>query len=190
MVKDQELRDGRLVFYEADLEKIDKVLEELVRLTSAKSVLLVDKEGHMITRAGLAPSFNQDTISALVAGSFSATREMARILGEKEFSALYHQGERDNIQLSLVGDRTILTILFDEATTLGMIRLYCGEAQTAGAGGCHGLHDEGEDIKVHVMSRLDALERLASGSIVSAPAVIALQWLALNHARLRNEWGL
>ena len=54
-----------------------------------------------------------DTISALVAGSFAATKEMARLLGEDEFTAMFHQGERDNIQLSLVGDRTLLTILFD-----------------------------------------------------------------------------
>jgi predicted regulator of Ras-like GTPase activity (Roadblock/LC7/MglB family) len=128
MSKDQELRDGRLIFYRNDLGRIDRVLEEFMRLTGAISVLLVDKEGHMITRAGKPPSFDQDTISALVAGSFSATREMARLLGEKEFSALYHQGERDNIQLSLVGDRTILTVIFDETTTLGMVRLYVTEA--------------------------------------------------------------
>ncbi len=128
MGNDQQLRESRMVFYKKDLDKIDKVLNELVRLSKSKSVLLVDKEGHMITGCGEKPSFNQDTISALVAGSFSATREMARILGEQEFSALYHQGERDNIQLSLVGDRTILTILFDDSTTLGMIRLYCQEA--------------------------------------------------------------
>jgi predicted regulator of Ras-like GTPase activity (Roadblock/LC7/MglB family) len=68
-----------------------------------------------------------DTISALVAGSFAATKEMARLLGEEEFTALYHQGERDNIQLSLVGDRTLLTILFDDRTTVGMVRLYATE---------------------------------------------------------------
>jgi len=70
---------------------------------------------------------NQDTVSALVAGSFAATKEMAKLLGEEEFSALYHQGENDNIQLSLVGDRTILTVIFDDSTTLGMVRLYVSE---------------------------------------------------------------
>lgn len=127
MSKDSELREGRLVFYRNDLGRIDRVIEEFMRLSGASSVLLVDKEGHMITRGGKPPSFDQDTISALVAGSFSATREMARLLGEKEFTALYHQGERDNIQLSLVGDRTILTVIFDESTTLGMVRLYVTE---------------------------------------------------------------
>ncbi|HLU49480.1 MAG TPA: roadblock/LC7 domain-containing protein, partial [Planctomycetota bacterium] len=66
--------------------------------------------------------------AALVAGSYAATREMARLLGEDEFSVLFHQGRRDNIQLTLVGDRTILATVFDERTTIGMVRLYAKEA--------------------------------------------------------------
>jgi predicted regulator of Ras-like GTPase activity (Roadblock/LC7/MglB family) len=128
MGNDQALRQNRLVFYQKDLSRIDKILQEFVRLSAAKSILLIDKEGHMITRVGVQSTLDEDTISALVAGSFSATREMARLLGEREFTALFHQGERDNIQLSLVGDRTILTVLFDDTTTLGMIRLYVTEA--------------------------------------------------------------
>ena len=53
---------------------------------------------------------------------------MARLLGEEEFSVLFHQGRRDNIQLTLVGDRTILATVFDERTTIGMVRLYAKEA--------------------------------------------------------------
>ena len=127
-MNDQELRNSRLMFYEKDINRIDKVMEEFLKLSQAKCALLVDKDGHMITRVGGELDFNQDTISALVAGSFAATKEMAKLLGEQEFSALYHQGERDNIQLSLVGDRTILTVIFDDTTTLGMVRLYVNEA--------------------------------------------------------------
>lgn len=127
MMNDRELRTSRLMFYQKDVEQIDKVMEEFLKLSQAKCALLVDKDGHMITRVGGNVEFDQDTISALVAGSFAATKEMAKLLGEDEFSALYHQGERDNIQLSLVGDRTILTVIFDESTTLGMIRLYVSE---------------------------------------------------------------
>ena len=80
-----------------------------------------------MTKRGELRTIDIDTISALVAGSFAATKEMARLLGEEEFTAMFHQGERDNIQLSLVGDRTLLTILFDDRTTVGMVRLYAGE---------------------------------------------------------------
>ncbi len=126
-MNDMELRDRRVVFYENDIQQIEKIMQKFIKLTKAKCVLLVDKDGHMITRVGGEITFDQDTISALVAGSFAATKEMARLLGENEFSALYHQGRSDNIQLSLVGDRTILTVIFNENTTLGMIRLYVAE---------------------------------------------------------------
>ena len=68
------------------------------------------------------------TIAALVAGSFAATREMAKLLGEDEFSVLFHQGKKDSIQLSLIGERTLLATIFDERTTIGMVRLYAKEA--------------------------------------------------------------
>ncbi|MEW6745902.1 MAG: roadblock/LC7 domain-containing protein [Planctomycetota bacterium] len=128
MQTDQDLRDRAMVFYRSHVERIERILKEFARLSGAKSALLVDKDGHMITRVGEVGTWDEDTISALVAGSFAATKEMARLLGEEEFSALFHQGKRDNIQLSLVGDRTILTVIFDDSTTLGMVRLYVSEA--------------------------------------------------------------
>lgn len=123
----EKLRHDRLTFYREDIERIDQLLTEFLRLSGAKCALLIDKEGHLVTKKGEVRTIDMDTISALVAGSFAATKEMARLLGEEEFTALYHQGMRDNIQLSLVGDRTLLTILFDDRTTVGMVRLYANE---------------------------------------------------------------
>lgn len=127
MSRNQRLRHDRLTFYKEDIDRIDKLLAEFLRLSGAKCALLIDKEGHLVTKRGELRTVDIDTISALVAGSFAATKEMARLLGEEEFTAMFHQGERDNIQLSLVGDRTLLTILFDDRTTVGMVRLYAGE---------------------------------------------------------------
>ncbi|MFN9704807.1 MAG: roadblock/LC7 domain-containing protein [Planctomycetota bacterium] len=125
--QNERLRQDRLTFYKEDVDQIDKLLSEFLRLSGAKCALLIDKEGHLVTTRGELRTIDIDTISALVAGSFAATKEMARLLGEDEFTAMFHQGERDNIQLSLVGDRTLLTILFDDRTTVGMVRLYAGE---------------------------------------------------------------
>jgi predicted regulator of Ras-like GTPase activity (Roadblock/LC7/MglB family) len=124
------LRQKRLVFYKEDIEKIDKVLENFLKLSGSKSNLLIDKEGHLVTKAGHTESYDLSTVSALVAGSFAATREMARLLGEDEFTVLFHQGKRDNIQLALIGERTILATIFDNRTTIGMVRLYAKEAAT------------------------------------------------------------
>lgn len=122
------LRDKRLIFYQEDIEKITRVLEEFLRLSGSKSNLLIDKDGHLITKAGETGSYDLSTVSALVAGSFAATREMARLLGEEEFTVLFHQGKRDNIQLTLIGERTLLATIFDSRTTIGMVRLYTKEA--------------------------------------------------------------
>jgi len=127
MSRNQRLRHDRLTFYKEDIDRIDKLQAELLRLSGAKCALLIDKDGHLVTKRGELRTVDIDTFSALVAGSFAATKEMARLLGEEEFTAMFHQGQRDNIQLSLVGDRTLLTILFDDRTTVGMVRLYAGE---------------------------------------------------------------
>ncbi len=68
------------------------------------------------------------------------------------------------------------------------IALFCGRTDTTQAGGIHGAADEGEDIKVHVVSLETALQFLVSGKINSASAIIALQWLALNRGLVREKW--
>ena len=124
---DDSLRTTRLVFYKEDIEVIGKALNVFLKNANAHCALLVDKDGHLVTKEGESMTFDVDTISALVAGSFAATKQMAKLLGEEEFSLMFHQGKKDNIQLSLVGDRTILAVIFDDRTTLGMVRLYSSQ---------------------------------------------------------------
>lgn len=167
MNQNERIRKDRLVFYESDGRQIDAILKELIKLSGAKCALLVDKEGHLVARTGSVRTFDTDTISALVAGSFAATREMARILGEEEFSVMFHQGERDNIQLNLVGDRTILTVIFDEQTTVGMVRLYATEASRKLVETFERRAEEGETEKVtlgedYEQSARDRLDSLFS----------------------------
>jgi predicted regulator of Ras-like GTPase activity (Roadblock/LC7/MglB family) len=127
MSKDQELRDNRLVFYENDIERLDAEIDTFLELSKARCVLLVDRDGHLVTRRGESVKSHEETISALIAGSFAATREMARLLGENEFAILFHQGTRDSIQLQLIGERTLMAALFDGRTNLGMVRFYAQE---------------------------------------------------------------
>jgi predicted regulator of Ras-like GTPase activity (Roadblock/LC7/MglB family) len=128
MTKDQKLRDDRLVFYENDIERLNGEIDTFLELSKARCVLLVDRDGHLVTRRGETSVNNvEDTISALIAGSFAATKEMARLLGENEFAILFHQGQRDSIQLQLIGERTLMAALFDGRTNLGMVRFYAQE---------------------------------------------------------------
>jgi predicted regulator of Ras-like GTPase activity (Roadblock/LC7/MglB family) len=127
---DDSLRSTRLVFYKEDIETIGKSLNAFLKNANAQCALLVDKDGHLVTKEGESSTYDMDTISALVAGSFAATKQMAKLLGEEEFALMFHQGKKDNIQLSLVGQRTILAVIFDDRTTLGMVRLYSSQVSS------------------------------------------------------------
>jgi ADP-ribose pyrophosphatase len=69
------------------------------------------------------------------------------------------------------------------------VYLYLGRCSSVGAGGVHGLAEEGEDIRVHVWPFEDALQAVKDGRINNAASIIALQWLALNRAEVRGLWG-
>ncbi|MGR3807442.1 ADP-ribose diphosphatase [Pasteurella testudinis] len=68
------------------------------------------------------------------------------------------------------------------------IHLFAGKVDTTQAGGLHGLAEEHEDIKVHVVSREQAYQWVENGQIDNSIAVIGLQWLQLNHQRLKKLW--
>jgi predicted regulator of Ras-like GTPase activity (Roadblock/LC7/MglB family) len=119
-----------MVIYEEQAEEINQLLTKLIKGSEAKCALLVDKDGHLITRQGFTHSLDTTALAALLAGSFASTKEIARLVGEPEFSVLFHQGKRDHIHISLVGERSILVVIFDDRTTIGMVRLYAKEIGT------------------------------------------------------------
>jgi predicted regulator of Ras-like GTPase activity (Roadblock/LC7/MglB family) len=121
------LSQEQQVLYEDQIKQIDNALTRIIKESEAKCALLVDKDGHLITRQGFTHTLDTTALAALLAGSFASTKEIARLVGEPEFSVLFHQGKRDHIHISLIGERTILVVIFDDRTTIGMIRLYAKE---------------------------------------------------------------
>ena len=122
------MSDDNLIIYEEEIEKVDAVLGKMLKGAEAKCALLVDKDGHLITRQGFTHSLDTTALAALLAGSFASTKEIAKLVGESEFSVLFHHGKKDHIHMSLVGDRSIMVVIFDDRTTIGMVRLYAKEA--------------------------------------------------------------
>ena len=68
-------------------------------------------------------TIDMSSLSALTAANFGATAEIAKILGEEEFTLLFHKGKSENVYFSAIGDHVILVTLFDDKTSLGVIRL-------------------------------------------------------------------
>jgi predicted regulator of Ras-like GTPase activity (Roadblock/LC7/MglB family) len=73
--------------------------------------------------AGGAPEFDSTAFASLAAADFSANDQLASMIGEQEFSSLFHQGEKESMYLADVAKRVILVVLFDDRATLGMIRI-------------------------------------------------------------------
>lgn len=120
---DEELRQARLAFYAKDVEQIQGIVQQFLDKSKAMACFIVDKEGHLIARCGQS-EVDAETISALVAGSYAATRQIAKLLGEDEFSVLFNQGEKASIQLYLVGERVLMVVVYGKDTTQGMVKLY------------------------------------------------------------------
>ena len=110
-------------FREEDAGKIGTLLNGLLREANARTALLVDRTGQMLATVGEEPRFDPVAFASLTAADFSANDQLARMLGENEFAALFHQGEKDSLYLADVARRVILVVLFDNRTTLGLVKL-------------------------------------------------------------------
>ena len=110
-------------FREEDAARIGGLLNALLREANARTALLVDRTGQMLATAGESPRFDPVAFASLTAADFSANDQLARMLGENEFGALFHQGEKDSLYLADVARRVILVVLFDNRTTLGLVKL-------------------------------------------------------------------
>lgn len=109
--------------YEEEFQAIKQLLNTLRMDASAKIVFLVDKNGQQIADAGEVELIDATSLASLTAGNVAATDGLAKLIGEKEFSILFHEGRKDNIHISIVGQRLILVVIFDERSSLGLVRL-------------------------------------------------------------------
>lgn len=111
------------VMYEEELKQITALIEKLLRESNSKVIFLVDKNGQLIAATGETENLDTTSLASLTAGNIAATGGLAKLIGEKEFSILFHEGEKDNIHISIVGGRVILVVIFDQRSSLGLVRL-------------------------------------------------------------------
>ena len=117
-----------LVINDEQMQMIDGVLSKLQRVTGSNFVALVSTSGQPITT--IPPDVQSDTLSlaALAAGSFAATRQLAQVLKEREFTLLFHEGRESNLHVMQVTDQILLLITFGHDTQVGRVRLYTSRA--------------------------------------------------------------
>lgn len=110
------------------LEKTRSEIESHLIKAGAHTVLLVDQAGNIITSCGNSRLLQDYTsLAALTAANIAATNQIARLIGEDEFSLLFHKGKKDSIHFARIGDDFILVTIFEDDVSLGIIRLKVSE---------------------------------------------------------------
>jgi len=109
--------------FEEDYWAINNVLDDLLKSSQSRNVILIDRTGQLITQRGPDVDFDLTSFASLCAADFEANYQLARLIGEKDFSTLYHQGARDSMYLGKIARGVVLAVLFDRNTTLGLVRL-------------------------------------------------------------------
>ena len=110
-------------FTEDDFSAITQSLQRFLYDSNARCALLVDRTGQLVATVGEQPNFDPTAFATLTAADFSANDQLAKLIGESDFNTLFHQGERESMYLADVARRVILVVLFDNRTTLGLVRL-------------------------------------------------------------------
>lgn len=120
---------GDFVVYKEDIDRINKILSHLITESASAYVLLINKDGNLISQVGFSPNIDVTSLAALAAGSFASTKAIATLIGETEFSVMFHQGEKENIHISLVDEDVIMVLIFDDRTNLGLVKMVAGQAK-------------------------------------------------------------
>jgi predicted regulator of Ras-like GTPase activity (Roadblock/LC7/MglB family) len=110
-------------FTEDDFAALTQALERFLTDCNARCALLVDRTGQLVATIGEKPSFDPTAFATLTAAEFSANDQLAKLIGETDFQSLFHQGEKESMYLADIARRVILVVLFDNRTTLGLVRL-------------------------------------------------------------------
>jgi predicted regulator of Ras-like GTPase activity (Roadblock/LC7/MglB family) len=110
-------------FREEDSTRIHAILSAFLRESNARTGMIVDRTGQMVAVVGEEPTFDPTAFASLTAADFSANDQLARMIGEPEFGSLFHQGEKESMYLADIARRVILVVLFDNRTTLGLVKL-------------------------------------------------------------------
>jgi len=116
------MAENPILLREQRFYQIKALLARLRLDAAARLVVLVDKDGQQIAVHGEQGDVDTTSLASLAAGNVAATGGMAKLIGEREFPTLSHEGERESIHISLIG-RVLLVVVFDERSSLGLVKL-------------------------------------------------------------------
>jgi len=118
----------QLVLTEEMSQGIDSSLRKFIGDSRARCALLITHSGQLVGQVGFTAHLNVLSLCALVAGIFTTTQELARLIGESKFKSLFQEGKSWNLHFTLVSEDLIFATLFDKKTVIGAVQVSANEA--------------------------------------------------------------
>lgn len=113
-----------MILFPEDIERLNAVLSQLVTKSNLLLAVLINKDGRLLSSQGSLENIDTVSMAALVAGNSASTLAIANLMGEREFSTMYHQGKDKHIYIAAVDDNTFLALVFDDRTNIDRVKVF------------------------------------------------------------------
>jgi predicted regulator of Ras-like GTPase activity (Roadblock/LC7/MglB family) len=112
-----------LILTRNELGSLEEIIEDELLDSGAELVVVADLSGNLILQCGSLEMEDIFSLAALSAANFAATAQIAKLIGEEDFTLMFHKGGKRNIHFSRLGNDYLIITLFNDNVSLGLIRL-------------------------------------------------------------------
>ncbi len=134
-----------MILFPEDIERLNTVLAPLVTKSKLLLAVLINRDGRVLTHQGNLAQVDIVSLAALVAGNTASTLAIANLVGEAEFSAMYHQGKDKNIYIDSIDDNTFLSVVFDDQTNIDRVKVFVRQFERQLKEALRLVYDKDED---------------------------------------------
>jgi predicted regulator of Ras-like GTPase activity (Roadblock/LC7/MglB family) len=134
-----------MILFPEDIDRLNTVLAPLVTKSKLLLAVLINRDGRVLTHQGNLERVDIVSLAALVAGNTASTLAIANLVGEAEFSTMYHQGKDKNIFIDSIDDNTFLSVVFDDQTNIDRVKVFVRQFERQLKEALHAVYDKDED---------------------------------------------
>ena len=134
-----------MILFPEDIDRLNTVLAPLVTKSKLLLAVLINRDGRVLTHQGNLGQVDIVSLAALVAGNTASTLAIANLVGEAEFSAMYHQGKDKNIYIDSIDDNTFLSVVFDDQTNIDRVKVFIRQFERQLKEALRAVYDKDED---------------------------------------------
>lgn len=134
-----------MILFPEDIERLNAVLGPLVAKAKLLLAVCINRDGRVLTHQGSLEQVDIVSLAALVAGNTASTLAIANLVGETEFSTMYHQGKDKNIYIDAIDENTFLSVVFDDQTNIDRVKVFIRQFERQLKEALRMVYDKDED---------------------------------------------